>query len=232
MKALYTMKALYKTVLAGLVLGSVIGVAAGGGTQTLIRGDLHSQQRPQAADIGFAQDMAVHHGQAVEMSDLAQRQGTDIIKAWGAKIGEAQAQEIGRFFGWLDVWNASHVAKEPMAWMHDKDAHAHHHDHSKHQDITVAMGMATVEEMNRLRALEGEAFDILFLQLMIRHHQGGVIMAQAGVERAATDTVREMCNVIARGQSKEIFDMAVLLRAKGGEMLPFGVPSPQTASRG
>lgn len=196
---------------------------------------------PNAADIGFAQDMAVHHHQAVEMSELAIQRGSDQIKMWGERISGIQLQEIGRFMGWLDIWNAPHIASAPMAWMHNYhpqvnsnkqsqnnkvgSSHEHHHDHG--DDIIVAMGMATPDEMNHLRKLSGEAFDILFLQLMIRHHQGGVLMAKAGRDNANTYTVRNICRVIAQGQSKEIFDMAILLKAKGGQMMPFGVPTPQ-----
>lgn len=202
---------------------------------------------PQAADIGFAQDMAVHHHQAVEMSELAILRGGDEVKLWGARIQGIQLQEIGRFFGWLDIWNQPHIATEPMAWMHDfhqtevpqplsteysHHHHANHHsNHHQEMDIVVAMGMATPAEMNQLRELEGDAFDILFLQLMIRHHQGGVLMAQAGIEKAATYVVRNVCKVIAQGQTKEIFDMAILLKAKGGQLLPFGVPNPANLNK-
>lgn len=196
-----------------------------------------TSSNPNAADIGFAQDMAVHHNQAVEMSELAISRGTDQVKLWGARIRGIQLQEIGRFMGWLDIWNAPHIASDPMVWMNDDSNISRsmdknsstdmNHDHSHHHnDIIVAMGMATPDEMNQLRSLTGEAFDVLFLQLMIRHHQGGVLMAQAGIDKAATYTVRNVCKVIAQGQSKEIFDMAMLLKARGEEMLPFGVPTP------
>ena len=39
-------------------------------------------------------------------------------------------------------------------------------------------GMATPAQMTKLQTLHGSALDIFFLQLMIRHHQGGIEMAQ------------------------------------------------------
>lgn len=216
-----------RTVAIILTLAIAAGATAfiGGFKPTAAIANAH----PNPADIGFAQDMAIHHSQAVELSELATKLGSPEIQAWGARIGSAQAQEIGRFYGWLDIWDEAQVSANPMDWMHaDSDHHNHrgHHDqHGNHADtdITVAMGMATPEDMNRLRALTGEAFDVLFLQLMIRHHQGGVLMAQAGIDKAATLLVRNMCRVIAAVQSKEIFDMGILLRAKGGEPLPYAM---------
>ena len=45
-------------------------------------------------------------------------------------------------------------------------------------------GMATEDELANLRALSGTAFDVEFLRLMIRHHQGGLDMAQYAAEHA------------------------------------------------
>jgi hypothetical protein len=39
-------------------------------------------------------------------------------------------------------------------------------------------GMATEEELANLRSLQGTAFDVEFLRLMIAHHQGGLEMAE------------------------------------------------------
>ena len=43
---------------------------------------------------------------------------------------------------------------------------------------TSMPGMASPEELNELWTKSGKEFDVLFLQLMIRHHQGGVMMAR------------------------------------------------------
>ena len=51
-------------------------------------------------------------------------------------------------------------------------------------------GMATEEELAELRGLTGTAFDVEFLRLMIRHHQGGLEMAEYAAEHADVAAVR------------------------------------------
>lgn len=64
------------------------------------------------------------------------------------------------------------------------------------------VGLATTEELNRLRDLEGDARDRLFLELMIRHHQGALPMAQFAAQNADTSLVRglAMQDIIEQGK--------------------------------
>jgi len=55
---------------------------------------------------------------------------------------------------------------------------------------------------------------------MIRHHQGGVTMAQYGKDHAAESYVRDLANQIVQTQSSEIIAMEQLLRQLGGTPLP------------
>jgi uncharacterized protein (DUF305 family) len=57
-------------------------------------------------------------------------------------------------------------------------------------------GMLTDEEMARLTAAKGVAFDRLFLQLMIKHHQGALQM------------VKELFAQPGAGQEARIFAFA------------------------
>jgi len=82
-------------------------------------------------------------------------------------------------------------------------------------------GMATPDEMTKLQTLTGKALDIDFLQLMIRHHQGGVQMATYAAEHATLMYVRDIAKAMASGQTAEITDMERDLRVRGGVPLPF-----------
>ena len=64
-------------------------------------------------------------------------------------------------------------------------------------------GMATEDELANLRSLQGTAFDVEFLRLMIRHHQGGLEMAQYAAAHGETDVVRTLATSIADSQTAE-----------------------------
>ena len=81
-------------------------------------------------------------------------------------------------------------------------------------------GMATQDELDNLRSLSGTAFDVEFLRLMIRHHQGGKEMAVYAAEHADEAAVRRLADTIADTQTAEVTTMARMLAARGGTPLP------------
>ena len=165
-----------------------------------------------AVDIGFAQDMSTHHSQAVTMAAYARDYTDDSqIKLLAYDIEEQQAFQIGQMHGWLDAWGASRNDSTPMSWMNG-------HDHLSADGLMP--GMATPAELDRLKTLHGKSLDIDFLQLMIRHHQGGVPMAQYAADHASSGYVRDLAQSVVTAQSSEIVSMEQLLRQLGGAPLP------------
>jgi uncharacterized protein (DUF305 family) len=81
-------------------------------------------------------------------------------------------------------------------------------------------GMATGEELDRLRAATGRDAEVLFLQLMIRHHEGGVLMSRAVIARSTRDEVVTLATGMEQGQAAEITQMQELLAARGAAPLP------------
>ena len=77
-------------------------------------------------------------------------------------------------------------------------------------------GMASMDELNRLRELDGTARDRLFLQLMIRHHQGALPMARIAALGAEHSAVRALAGRIAWDQAAEISRLAALLQDLDG----------------
>jgi uncharacterized protein (DUF305 family) len=97
-----------------------------------------------------------------------------------------------------------------MAWM---PGHAQMVDQS---GTGVLMhGMATDEELRRLRASQGTDAEVLFLQLMIRHHEGGVLMARAIEDLSHRADVLQMAMSIDAGQRVEIATMTEMLTQRG-----------------
>ncbi len=81
-------------------------------------------------------------------------------------------------------------------------------------------GMATNSEIARLQALRGPESDTYFLQLMIRHHQGGQSMMEYAAEHATNPVVRNFADKMAQSQSAEISVMTQMLAERGAQPLP------------
>lgn len=183
-----------------------------------------------AAEIGFAQDMSVHHEQAVQMARLVQGRVEPQVGAIAAQIIEIQIRETGMMRGWLSLWNAPQLAADaPMAWMeHDHAAATSGGEICTSSDPAGAStfekppmpGMASVIELDELATLEGRQLEIRFLQMMVRHHRGGLHMADAAVKLANLPAVRDAAMLMGADQSQEIALMLQLLKVRGAVELP------------
>jgi len=80
--------------------------------------------------------------------------------------------------------------------------------------------MATGAELARLQSETGEVFEVDFLQLMLRHHEGGIQMAEVGAARATTPEVRDLAAAIEESQQGEVTVLTDLLAARGAQPLP------------
>ena len=81
-------------------------------------------------------------------------------------------------------------------------------------------GMATTSEIEKLRSLTGAESDTYFLQLMIRHHQGGAPMMQYAADHATNAVVRNFAGKMAQSQAAEISVMTQMLAERGAQPLP------------
>jgi uncharacterized protein (DUF305 family) len=151
-------------------------------------------------DVRFMQDMIPHHHQATQMAALVEdRTNNPALVDVAGRIDASQADEIAFMQGWL----AERGEEVP-----DPTAHAAMHT-SHHM-----AGMASPKQMAELAASKGTDFDRLFLQLMIRHHDGAVKMVDELLEQpgAAYDPVLyEFTSDIVNDQTVEIERMNALL---------------------
>lgn len=140
-------------------------------------------------DIMFAEMMIPHHQQAIEMSDLALKNSTNPeVLALAQQIKDAQSPEIEQ----MKSWGASSMAH--MGHMMD--------------------GMLSDEEMSDLAAATGSRFDKLFLEGMIKHHEGAIDMAEMVIDSNNSE-VAALAKAIIEAQRKEISKMKELLSALG-----------------
>jgi uncharacterized protein (DUF305 family) len=162
--------------------------------------------RPPGEDspeAGFARDMIVHHDQAVAMAlSIRDRTSNPTLKALATDIVLTQENQMGQMLGWLNVWGLPATGIAPhMAWM-------------GHPTPGLMPGMATPEELAHLDQLTGTAADDEFLRLMIRHHQSGIAMAEAALERSGNEQVSDLASSIVTAQTSEITAMQELLQHK------------------
>jgi uncharacterized protein (DUF305 family) len=156
-----------------------------------------------SAEAGFARDMANHHAQAVNMATILRDRSEDPeMRQLALDIMLTQQAQIGQMRGWLAVWGLPNASVEPaMTWMD--------------MPTTDRMpGMASADEINRLQTLNGAEAEELFLHLMIPHHQAGVEMAQAVLDRTDQPAVRALAQSIVKSQASEIKYMQDLLQRK------------------
>ncbi len=150
------------------------------------------------ADVMFMQGMIVHHQQAVAMAALVkERTNKEEIVAIAGRIDGSQKDEIEFMSGWLTE-KGQPLEMEGMG-------------HAAHMGM---MGMATPDQMAQLAASKGTNFDRLFLELMVRHHQGAIDMVDELIEQpgTASDPVfLEFTDEVKNDQNTEIERMNAVL---------------------
>jgi uncharacterized protein (DUF305 family) len=140
-------------------------------------------------DLIFAEMMIPHHEQAIEMSELALKLSQDPeVLALAQEILDAQAPEIQQMKTWGNL---------------NLEAHAGH----------TMMGMLTPAQMSALAAATGSAFDRLFLEGMIVHHEGAIQMAQTVIQSPNAEA-RKLGEQIVVSQAAEIKLMQKMLAAR------------------
>lgn len=155
-----------------------------------------------AADVDFLQDMITHHAQAVVMGDLAEEELTDPkVKAMAARISAEQKPEMRGMARTLKSWKEKvpPQAHNPNFGVRD--------GHSSHSGMP---GMASREDLEKLGDATGEDADRLYLDLMIKHHQGAVTMCETLGRHGSDERTGELGDDISVTQTKQIEQMKAM----------------------
>ena len=163
------------------------------------------------ADVDFMSGMIPHHAQAVIMAGWCESHGArkDLAVLCG-RIAVGQRDEIAMMQGWLrdrgllvpDATSTRHHMKMPNGMEHDM----------------LMPGMLTDEQMAALDRARGSEFDRLFLEGMIRHHQGAIDMVDVlfkAYGAAQDEVVFKFANDVQADQSVEINVMKDMLEQVG-----------------
>ena len=145
------------------------------------------------ADVMFAQMMIPHHEQAVDMSDmvLSKSNINPEVGALAKQIKAAQQPEIDMMNAWIEAWGRIQMPE------------GSHHSSSD--------GTMTEEQMQELDEANGADGQRLFLEGMIRHHQGAIKMAQAEIGSGKNPDAITLAKNIAESQQADVDTMTELL---------------------
>lgn len=137
-----------------------------------------------SADVRFMQGMITHHAQALAMAALVpERTEREDIRRLAHRVELSQESEMALMSRWLERRGEAVAADG--------------HEHGGHAAANGRMpGMASATEMERLADSRGAEFDRLFLELMIRHHEGALVM------------VEDLLATEGAGQEPELFQFA------------------------
>src|SRR5687767_7324070 len=127
------------------------------------------------------QGMMGHHAQALEMTAIVRsRTGSDALRMLALRIEVSQADEIKMMQDWLTA------RRQPLP-----DPHAHHA-----AGAALMPGMLSSAELAQLSEARGPELDRLFLQFMIKHHEGALTM------------VKDLLATPGAGQEPDVFAFA------------------------
>ena len=159
---------------------------------------MHMSLGPQDElfDLRFIDAMIPHHEGAVVMAQEAlEKSDREEIQTLSQEIIAAQEQEIQQLQEWRQAWYPD--ADETPVMYHESMGHT----------------MPMTEEMRQSMMMSGdlgeadEEFDLRFIDAMIPHHEGAVIMAQEALENSDREEVRQLAQAIIDAQQQEIEQM-------------------------
>lgn len=156
-------------------------------------------QSHNAADVTFLNDMIVHHAQAIVMSDIVEgRLSDDEVTRIASRIHDEQDPEMQGMAQTLESWgeDVPPQAENPTFGMRD---------HGSHSSMP---GMATQEQLDELGEAEGTDLDVLYLDLMIAHHQGALEMCSVVSREGSDERTEELSDDIVVSQQKQIDQMS------------------------
>lgn len=160
------------------------------------------------ADVAFAKAMISHHFQGVEMADLAPTNASDAkVKALAPKIKTAQGPEITAMAGWLvgggqsvpDAHGGGQMAGHDMSGMGG-----------------AMPGMMSAKDMAALGKASGPAFDRMWLQMMVKHHEGAMATAKTELAKGLNVGAKQVAKSVIDRQSAEITTMKSILTGLSG----------------
>jgi len=124
------------------------------------------------ADVTFAQMMIPDHQMVADMAALAEKKASSTdLKTLAAQMSKDNKAAAATLQGWLKKWGKP--TSGDMAGM-------------------TMPGSMTSKDMTMLKSMSGMQFDMMFAQMMVKHHQGSVQMARDETTKGASTEAKAM----------------------------------------
>ncbi|WP_372664093.1 DUF305 domain-containing protein [Amycolatopsis kentuckyensis] len=191
-------------IISGLVLASAVLLGACSGNDSMPGMNSGPSAQADAGhnadDVTFAQQMIPHHSQALDMAKLVPSRSTNPkVLDLASRIEKAQDPEIQQMRGWLTTWGAGMPSMPGMS-------------HEPMPGMSGSMpGMMSDTDLKQLEAAKGAEFDKMWLDMMIKHHQGAIDMAKTELAKGGDAAVKALAQKIIDAQQAEITEMQGLL---------------------
>ncbi|MDQ9170060.1 DUF305 domain-containing protein [Oxalobacteraceae bacterium R-40] len=151
----------------------------------------------QAFDHQFLDTMSMHHARGIQMAELVKDHAAhDELKQIAQKMIDDEQKDIKQLQQMKEQWYAGKgdATNSRMRGMRES---VQNHD----------------KNMDKLRAAKDEKFDLMFIDMMSRHHTNGIRMAQQAISKAEHQEVKEFAKQIVEKQNQEKSEMAKMKKS-------------------
>ena len=147
-------------------------------------------------DLRFVDAMTPHHQGGVEMAKEAQQKSKrPEIQKLAADIIQAQNKEINQMKQWRQTWYPK-ASAEPVAY-NSQMGHSMPMSQDQMKGMMMSMNLGSADDQ----------FDLRFLNAMIPHHEGAVVMAQDALSKSKRPEIKKLAAEIIASQKAEIKQM-------------------------
>jgi uncharacterized protein (DUF305 family) len=147
-------------------------------------------------DLRFIDGMTVHHQGAVNMAqDVLKQSKRPEMKKLATNIIAAQKREINQMKEWRKTWYPK-ADNTPMAY-HAQMGHMMAMTPEQMQSMMMTMDLGAADAQ----------FDLRFLNAMIPHHEGALVMAEDALKKSKRPEMKKLSQEILTSQKQEIEQM-------------------------
>lgn len=155
----------------------------------LASGNVYAELKGDAFDEAYIAGMIAHHDGALTMSEQAMATAVrEEIRTLASNILQTQGEEIMKMITWQKDWGFEATML----------------GHGGHSGAGMDMGGDMIEMQNKLKGLEGDAYDQEFLKQMILHHEQAIEMSRYAATNAKRQEVKDLAEAVIRDQTAEV----------------------------